>query len=207
MIQRIIVFFFVLGLSIPAYSQFGYGLTGSLDLYQRYSNPSDNIASPSAGNVLLNIGVGPKIWIGGKKFSVSAESQALVGLTAFSISDYKGMGSLAFPIIGNLNFKGMSGFNREGTTGLSLGGGIQYNKTELYGLKSEFAEKGVTRDYFKTYVVQAGYGFGINGFGLQLFTRYGFNPDIKSAKSLNIGFQFDFNIPALKKISTPESSL
>lgn len=48
------------------FGQFGYGLTASNDLYQRYINPDDGKTKPSAGSALLNIGMGPKIWLGGK---------------------------------------------------------------------------------------------------------------------------------------------
>ena len=190
-----------------AYAQFGYGFTVSNDLYQRYVNPKDDIASPSAGSAILNLGVGPKIWIGNKNFSFSAEGQAVLGILAVSSKDNKGFGSIAFPVMGKFNFKGLSTFDKEGKMGFSIGGGIQQNKTEFYGLSDEFAAKGVKRNYFMTYITQASYGFGLSGFTAQGFVRYGFNPDIKNISTLNIGLQFDFNAPMLKKITNPESEL
>ncbi|MBK9256828.1 MAG: hypothetical protein IPM42_15180 [Saprospiraceae bacterium] len=188
------------------HAQFGYGLTASNDIYHRYSNPKDGIASPSSGSLLLNLGAGPKIWIGNPKFSFSAEAQAVIGLLGMSLGDYKGLGTVAFPIMGKLNFGGLSTFDREGKTGFSIGGGVQYSKTELYKLADKFAEQGVSRKFFATYIVQAGYGFGISGFSLQGFLRYGFNPDSK-ANTFNFGIQYDFNTPMLKKITNPESEL
>lgn len=196
------VLFYQLG-----YSQFGYGLTASNDLYHRYVNPKDNIASPSSGSAILNLGVGPKIWVGNKKFSVSAEGQAVIGFLSLATKDYKGLGSVAFPLMIKLNFKGLSTFEREGSTGWSIGGGLQYNKTEFFGLSDEYLSKGVVRNYFSTYVIQAGYGFGVSGFTAHGIVRYGFNPDIKGVNTLNVGLQYDFNRSMLKKISNPESEL
>ncbi|MBK8625896.1 MAG: hypothetical protein IPN86_10135 [Saprospiraceae bacterium] len=207
MYHKIVLSIFLLTFGLSAYSQFGYGFTVSNDLYHRYVNPKDNIASPSSGSAILNLGVGPKIWIGNKNFSFSAEAQAVVGFLAVSSKDNKGLGSIAFPMMGKLNFKGLSTFDKEGKMGFSLGGGIQHNKTELYGLSDEFAAKGVKRNYFMTYITQASYGFGLSGFTAQGFVRYGFNPDIKNISSLNVGLQFDFNAPMLKKITNPESEL
>ena len=188
-------------------AQFGYGFTASTDLYSRYVNPKDNILSPSSGSALLNLGAGPKIWIGGKKFSFSAEGQAVLGFLSLSSGDYKGLGSISFPVLGKFNFKGLSGFNSEGQTGFSIGGGIQWSKTEFFGLQDDAKSKGVIRDYFPPYVVQLGWGFGVSGFVLQAIARYGINPDDSSSNTLNIGFQYDFNLPLLKRIDNPESAL
>ena len=90
---------------------------------------------------------------------------------------------------------------------LNIGGGLQYNKTELYYLGSDYKDRGVDRAFFKTYVVQLGYGFGMTGFAATFYVRYGFNPDLDGANSLNIGLQYDFNFPKLKKIDDPNSRL
>jgi len=188
-------------------AQFGIGITAANDLYNRYSNPEDGLAHKANGSAILNLAVGPKIWLGGEDFSFSVESLVNWGIFGLSTPDYKGLGNLAFPIMAKLNFAGLSGTNKEGRFGFSIGGGIQYNRTEIYGLKDSFEDIGVTRNYFRTYVVQAGYGFGISGFGLQFFTRYGFNPDLDGANTLNVGLQWDFNFVKLKKISDPASEL
>ena len=62
------------------------------------------------------------------------------------------------------------------------------------------------RNFFKTYVIQAGFGFGLSGFTAHGIIRYGWQNDIK-ANTLNIGLQYDFNVPMLKKITNPESEL
>ncbi|MFT6337984.1 MAG: hypothetical protein ACI86M_001699 [Saprospiraceae bacterium] len=188
-------------------SQFGYGLTASNDIYQYYQNPSDETGeSTSAGNALLNLGIGPKIWVGGEGFSISLEAQATIGLTSFSVKDYKGLGTTSFPIMAKFNFGGLSALDKEGKFGWSIGGGIQYSKTELYYLSNSFESKGGKRDLFKNYVGQVGYGFGMSGFSAHGFVRFGYDPDNKS-KAFNIGIQYDFNLPKLKEISDPESEL
>ncbi len=188
-------------------AQFGYGFTVTNDLYHRYVNPKDNIASPSSGSAILNLGLGPKLWIGNKNVSFSAEGQAVFGFLGVSSKDNKGLGTIAIPVMGKFNFKGLSTFDKEGKMGYSIGGGFQLNKTEFFGLSDEYVKKGVKRDFFTTYVIQVGYGFGLSGFTAHGFVRYGFNPDIKAVSSLNIGLQFDFNGPMLKKITSPESEL
>lgn len=204
--MRVLLIFILIVYSIYLKAQFGYGLTITNDLYHRYVNPADAIAGRSSGSVLLNLGAGPKIWLGGKNISLSLEAQANIGFLGLALKDYKGLGTLSYPIMAKLNFNGLSAMDREGRLGWSIGGGIQYSKTELYGLDESFAAKGVVRKMFKTYVAQLGYGFGISGFGVQGFARYGWNRD-NDANTLNIGLQWDFNAPMLKKITSPESSL
>jgi len=208
MIKKIIVsLFFLISFNLLQ-AQFGYGFTASNDIYHRYVNPKvqNESASRAAGSVLLNLGVGPKLWIGNKKYSFSAETQAIVGFLGLSAKDYKGLGTVSFPVIGKFNFKGLSSFDREGKMGFSLGGGIQWTKTEIFGVSDEFKSQGVQRKFFTTYIIQAGYGFGLSGFTAHGFVRYGFNQDDKS-NTLNIGLQYDFNYPMLKKITSPESEL
>ena len=189
-------------------AQFGYGYTINNDIYHLLTNPESDNANRygSAGSALLNVGVGPKIWVGGQSFSLSVEATPQIGFLGLATNDYKGLGTFKLPIVANFNFKGLSGFDNEMRAGFLLGGGIQYNRTELYGLDDDYGEDGVSRKLFQTYVVQAGYGFGIQGFGMTVVGRYGFNPDTK-ANNLSLGFQWDFNVPSLKKIKNKASSL
>lgn len=196
----------ILTISI-SYGQFGIGLTASHDLYHYYQNPDDvTDESTSAGSAMLNIGLGPKIWMGGNDFSVSLEAQATIGFFGLSVRDYKGLGTASFPIMAKFNFGGLSGLDKEGKFGWSIGAGIQYSRTELYYVKDSFEEQGGERDLFKTYVGQVGYGFGMSGFSGHAFVRYGYHPD-SGARSLNVGIQYDFNIPKLRMIVDPESEL
>lgn len=189
-----------------AHSQVGVGLTASWDTYQRYTNP-DDVQYDAAGSFLLNFGLGPKIWVGGDRFSVSAEAQANLGLAGLAVKDYKGLGIVSFPLIANLNFGGMSALDKEGKIGFSLGGGLQYNRTELYYQSSSFKDAGGDRSLFKTYVAQAAVGFGMSGFTGGFYVRYGWDPASTGANTVNLGLKFDFNIPKLKGITNPESDL
>ncbi len=202
-----LVFFVILSFLISeAKAQVGIGLTASTDIYQRFSNPKDDISYRSAGNVLLNLGIGPKIWFGGEKVSLSLEGQASIALLGLSVGDYKGLGMASFPFLAKLNFNGLSGMDKEGKMGFSIGGGIQYSKTELYYLNGTAKDAGITRDYFRTYIAQVGYGFGMSGFGVAGYLRFGYNPD-NDANVFVFGVQYDFNIPKLKEIANPESDL
>ncbi len=184
--------------SITGYGQIGYGLTAKTELYSRYSNPPDEIASSSAGSALLNIGIGPKLWFGGDSFAFSPEAAVVFSPFALSTGDYKGLGAVSFPIMAKFQFGGMSNFNRDGKFGFAIGAGIQYSRTELFGLKSSFEEMGVDRTYFKTYIIEADFGFGLSGFNLHGLVRYGFNKDI-DANTISVGVGYDFNIPCLKE--------
>jgi hypothetical protein len=187
-------------------AQFGIGFTVTNDLYMRAANPDDDIASEGAGSVLMNFGVGPKIWLGGEKASLSLEATAMIAPFAISIVDYKGIGMAAFPLMAKLNFGGMSGLDKEGKFGFYIGAGVQYTRTELFYVTNGFKDDGGTRALFDTYIGQVGYGFGMSGFAASLYTRVGYNKDTK-ANLFSLGFQFDFNIPKLKEINSPSSSL
>ncbi len=197
----------VLGMFIQkAHAQFGYGAVVYWDAYSRYLNPSDDIANRSAGSAVANLGIGPKLWVGGKGVSLSVEATANLGILGLSTKDYKGLGIVSFPLLAQLNFGGSSSFSNSGKLGFSIGGGLQYNKTELYYLSQEYKDKGVTRDFFTTYIGQVGVGFGLNGVVINGFFRYGFHPD-SDARTYNMGLQFDLNVFSIKKIDRPESEL
>lgn len=206
--RSLILILFAVTLTTQAKAQFGYGLTFTNSLYDHYTNPEsdDNDAYKSSGSAILNLGIGPKIWIGANSFSVSAEASANISIFSLALKDYKGLGAASFPMLVNFNFKGLSGFDNEARQGFSIGGGVQYSKTELYGLDGQYKRRGTIRDYFPTYIVNVGYGFGLQGFGLTGFARYGFHPD-NDAKSLSLGLQYDFNFPKLNRIKNKASEL
>lgn len=197
--KKLIIFFLFLFTFYFSFGQVGFGTVGGFDLYQRYKNPVDNIAYPASGNAILNFIYGPKMWIGNKKFSVSIEGQVNLGLTSFALKDYKGIGAVSFPVIGKLNFKGLSGFHTGFSTGFSLGGGVQWSKTELFYLDDKFQKQGVKRDIFDVIFGQIDIGVGSFGTDGAAYVRYGFNTDTK-AKVLNIGMVFNSNKTFKKKM-------
>ncbi len=188
----------ILLLNSYSYSQIGFGTSAGLDVYQRYSNPVDKIAYPASGNVMLNFIFGPKIWIGNERLSLSIEGQANLGLTSLAIRDYKGLGAISFPVIAKLNFNGLSGFYQGFASGYAIGAGLQWTKTELYYLSDEYEDKGVTRNFYKTFVVEFDLGVGSFGKILYGYIRYGMNFENK-ASILNIGFIADINYTFKKK--------
>ena len=197
--KKLIIFFLFLFTFYFSFGQVGFGTVGGFDLYQRYKNPVDNIAYPASGNAILNFIYGPKMWIGNKKFSVSIEGQVNLGLTSFALKDYTGIGAVSFPVIGKLNFKGLSGFHTGFSTGFSLGGGVQWSKTELFYLDDKFQKQGVKRDIFDVIFGQIDIGVGSFGTDGAAYVRYGFNTDTK-AKVLNIGMVFNSNKTFKKKM-------
>lgn len=182
-------------LSTQANAQFGVGFVFGNDIYNRFQNPDGG----SSGNAILNLHAGPKIWMGGDRFSVSVESQVNWGSTSFSIGDYKGMGSLAIPLLAKLNFNGNSGFSSELTSGWSVGGGYQLARTELYGVTIDAAEQGVVRELFPVVVGELSYGYGIGGFYIEFFGRYGWDPSSK-ASTTNIGISYNINMIGFRKL-------
>jgi len=196
--KRFLVLFAMIFVSFNLNAQIGYGSSFGIDLYQRYSNPEDGIASPSAGNALLNILWGPRIWIGGTKVSASIEGQINIGLTSFSLKDFKGLGAVSFPVIFKLNTKGLSGFYPGFAKGVSFGAGFQWSKTELYHLSNSFKEKGGERNFNRTIIGQIDLGYGSFGTSGALYFRYGKNIDT-DANSLNIGIFLSINKSYVKK--------
>lgn len=208
MLLRVPLIILFLSAFTIAHSQVGVGLTVSNDLYNVYNNPIDvEDIHRRNGSALLSLGLGPKIWLGAKDLSFSLESTANLSPLGLALKDYKGLGAVSFPILAKINFKGLSGFNKLTGIGYSIGGGIQYSRTELFGLDDEFAMRGVQRDFFRTYNVQVAAGLGLTGFSGYAFFRYGFNPDLDGANNFHFGLQFDFNFIELKKIHKPESAL
>lgn len=200
--QYVMVALFMLsGIGVAA--QFGYGLVSRLDLYDRYSNPQDNIASAGSGSALINLGLGPKIWVGGESFSVSAEAAFVFSPFALSLGDFKGMGALALPVLIRANIQGLSTMNREGKMGLSIGAGYQWTRTELLGLQNSFEDQGVQRSYFKNLIAEVGYGYGMNGMSFGLFLRYGRDADVKS-NVFALGMIVNLNRSLLKITTDPE---
>ncbi|WP_235298399.1 hypothetical protein [Portibacter marinus] len=176
-------------------AQVGLGFVVGNDVYQRYVNPDGG----SAGNAILNLHIGPKIWIGGQNFSVSVEAHANWGSTALSVGDYKGMGNLALPLLAKLNFNANSGFNTELTSGWSIGGGYQMSRTEWYGVNTSAAQEDVVREFYPVMIGEIGYGYGISGFIVESFIRYGWDTQSK-ASTLNVGISYNINLRGFTKL-------
>jgi len=183
--------------------QVGYGLGLGLGVYDWYGNPPDDIASRSAGSVMLNVGIHPKMWFGGPDFAVSPEIGVVFSPLALSLGNYKGLGAVSFPLMVKFEFLGNSNFNKDGKMGFAIGGGVQYSETELWYLKPSFKNDGVTRNMFRTYVVEANVGYGLSGFDAHVFVRYGWDNDT-GANTFSIGIGGDINAPFFKEATNPD---
>lgn len=200
----IIFAFLFSGLAVNNVSaQVGAGFVIGGDYYQWYRNPevAGETALPSTGNVLLNVAMGPKFWFGGDNFSLSLEGHINWGITAFDMHEYKGMGNLSFPLIAKLNFGGISGFGEEDRKGIYIGGGLQYTRTEAYGLTSDYVGN-TTRNYFQTFIGEIGFGSGGEGITSTTFVRVGLgyeNGGFNQAFTLNVGSIIDINFKEFAK--------
>jgi hypothetical protein len=195
--KKFLVLLFV-GCMTQASAQVGAGLVMAVDIYQRYVNPVEEgvDAGRSAGAAISSLALGPKIWMGGNNFSFSVEGQAHIAPLAFSVTEYKGLGAVAFPLIGKFNFGAASGFNEDKLLGWSLGGGIQYNRTELFGVSNKYPD--LERSFFPTYVGELAMSLGIAGFDFGFYTRLGFGED--KARSFNTGFVLNFNFNQMARM-------
>jgi hypothetical protein len=179
---------FIIPLKITAQFEFGY--TSGFDLYQRYKNPVDDLAYPGAGNAILSLNAGPKLWIGSPKISLSLEAQANLGLLTLSLKDYKGLGSVSFPMLAKLNFNALSGMTKDFGAGWAVGGGIAYTRTELFYLSEKYKDLGVNRTFYPTYIAEINFGGGGYANIGYFYVRYGYHFDTK-ASVLNIGIMSD----------------
>jgi hypothetical protein len=188
--QIILLTFFFTPLVVDA--QLKLGITYGGDTYQQYTNPkvSGDSLSRSSGNALLNIALGPKLWLKHCNYSISFESQINWGITSFSIRENKGTGTLSIPIVAKFNTGTLEGYNNIDKLEYSYGLGIQFNRTELSGFKDKY-KNNPPREYFKTYIAE----FGIHSTNkifpeiTYMYVRVGLAEN--RASSFNLGIMFD----------------
>ncbi len=154
-------------------AQIGLGRVAGIDFYQHHRIPDYNgIKGHSTGSAVANIVLGPKVWVGGRAFSVSAEAAVSFAPFAFDTGKFRGMGVVSFPISVDLNFLGLSGFSVKAGNGFSLGGGISFNKADLYFVNAQYeAER--DKSFYKVYFGQIAYGVGSGGNDVRVYVRYG----------------------------------
>ncbi len=196
--RKIIPVLILIFFSLEAYNQIGLGTVKGIDFYQKYNNPVDNIAHPGSGNTLLNFIWGPRVWLGGKDFSISLEAQVNLGISSLAIKDFKGLGAVSFPALLKINFKGLSGFYPGFADGFSFGVGMQWFKTELFYLSESYKNKGVKRKLNKTYIAQIDFGYGSFGSSGSIYIRYGKNFDT-DASVFNLGLLVSINKLFIRK--------
>lgn len=146
--QYICSIFLLVALTVSSYAQIdtlpkaqkskvpvrvGYRFQADLNLYSWHQKPTSIYKEKSSSGQVLNVlpGLGLGFWIGDVKhwlFSVEGSVRYLP--FEFDMNQYKGLGSLAFPVQANLHFP----IAKQNSTWvlLHLGGGLQWLKTDLY---------------------------------------------------------------------------
>ncbi len=178
---------------VSMYGQFSHKMIIGFDFYQKYRNPQESKIdddSRSSGNVILAIPIGYSLAIGKNNVSFSAEASANIAPLAFDAGQYKGLGALSFPLLAKLNFGALSGFSKNKLLGYSIGGGIQFNRTELFGLTKKYNV--LERNFFPTYVGELGVGGGVSGLNVILYFRVG--AAAQDAFSFNSGLIFNVDL-------------
>ncbi len=192
----LIILSLMLCLAHGTMGQIGLGWSSSLDLYQHQKAPvpADSLEG-TQGSLLINPGFGPKIFIGGKNFSISGQAGVSIALFDLNINEYKGMGSFYFPIMASLNFMNLSGFQGEAKYGFSVSVGVQQHFSELFFKPSKYQD--VETQDFRTIFGQIQFGIGEFGRAAYVYLRYGQNKEGNS--NWNIGLATEVNWIAKRK--------
>ncbi len=163
-----------------------------LDFYQWFRNPyctdCENTSESSSGSVFSSP-LGIRVIVGENNFSIGAEAAVNIGLFNLDLNGYKGLAAMSFPLLLKANFNGLSGLSKNKLIGFSIGGGIQYSKTELFGLTKKY--KDLDRSFFPTYVGEIGVGGGVSGSSVVWNTRVGIGKN--HAFVFNTGLVFYIN--------------
>jgi hypothetical protein len=147
-----------------------------------------NTSESSSGSVFSSP-LGIRVIVGENNFSIGAEAAVNIGLFNLDLNGYKGLGAMSFPLLLKANFNGLSGLSKNKLIGFSIGGGIQYSKTELFGLTQKY--KDLDRSFFPTYVGEIGIGGGVSGSSVVWNTRVGIGKN--HAFVFNTGLVFYIN--------------
>ncbi len=182
-----------------ANSQANIGFVSGGDLYQRYVNPDDNSGiNRSSGSFLLNGNTGLKFYVGTPKVSLSVESYFNVGSLALNLNDYQGLGAASIPVLAKINFNGLSGLRKvDESRGWSIGGGVQWSRTEWYFISRRAREDGIQRSFFRNYVVEVSFGKGNRSKVQEWFVRVGLDPNVRSS-TFNFGLNTTYSFPYMK---------
>ncbi|MFN8278888.1 MAG: hypothetical protein U0V49_01245 [Saprospiraceae bacterium] len=180
----------LLVISVSATAQFNAGLVFGSDFYQQYANPvsgttTSGRSSGSVGSFIL----GAEVMAGARNFSIGVQASANLAPLALDINEYKGLGAVAFPVMAKLNFGALSGFSSK-LTGGYLGGGLQWSRTELFGLNSK--HRNVERDLYSCPFGELGLGGGFGGLTGVFYVRLGFGPDKRRVLNIGITTRIDF---------------
>ncbi len=162
------------------------------DVYQWYLNPVDPQVpeSRSSAGQLLGLQTGLKFSGGGSRFGLAIECSGNFAPLAFDFPKFKGLGAASYQLIGKMNVGALTGFSKDQLFGFSLGAGLQYSRTELFGLTDAYAH--LRRNWFKTYVGEIAIGGGLSRFLVMAYLRIGTSR--QHAWTLQQGIQMSYRL-------------
>ena len=186
----------------PTQAQVGLGVTYGFDFYQYQANPVMPFRpiKRGLGSPLFNLNIGPKLWVGGKGFSVALEGQIGIAPFAMDVNEYKGLGAFYFPKMASFNLNGLSGFQEKGGWGIGIAAGSQFTRTDLYFLDEQYGA--LNRRLFQTYFGQVNIGLGSKASIVYLYARYGVGDE--ETKNFHVGLMFEQNLILRKKMKKRE---
>lgn len=198
--------FLFAAVSFSSFAQINTSLIIGLELYQRYTNPEDfgpTDNGRSSGAVIPGVPIGLELSYGRGNHGVAVEGGFNLAPWAIDIDHPKGWGALSFPMLFKYNFGALSPTSKTKLWGYALGGGVQYSRTELFGLNSKF--RNLDRKFFSSYIAQLDLGGGIGGFSAYLYLRLGIG-DGKSFTT-NIGLNSKVSLFKAKSKKTNSQPL
>lgn len=180
-----------------------FGTNVGLDLYQLHRTPPANaidLPSYTTGSALVNVQFGPKMWLGNGKMTFSLEALASYAPFAYDTDQYRGLGTLSFPLLASFNFNGLSSTSDLFERGFSFGGGVQFTNASLYFFSEEYGQiqKDFRPQYYPVFIGQVSYGGGGPGVSFYLYARYGYGPN--HAATFSVGICRDINSTKVKSL-------
>lgn len=188
----------------PSKIQFGYLLYANYNLYHWYQKPSSLSPVFRSSGQVFNVlpGLGTGFWLGKpSKWWLSLESGVEFAPFTLDIDKFKGMGSLAIPLLFKVYLpvaKQLSAL-----VSINFAAGAQWTWAELYAVPSEFQNRATSQSSFITYVGELGLSLGAVSEHLRnirdasFYIRFGGN--IHGAMTFNCGLRLGFWNGLLKK--------
>ncbi|MBK7811721.1 MAG: hypothetical protein IPI50_10865 [Saprospiraceae bacterium] len=192
--------FLLIGTIYTLNAQFQSSFILGLDIYQQYRNPSPTgqlKSGQSSGSVVSGVPIGLQFGYSSKNVGIALEISANLAPLALDIQEYKGLGAVSIPLLLKGNFGALTGLSPDKLIGYSIGVGVQFNRTELFGLHKSFQY--LERSFFPTLISEAAIGGGIGGFCLYFFARIGVGES--QSMSLNFGINTKTSLYKNKQLS------
>lgn len=177
--------------------QFGYLLYANYNLYHRYTKPSYLSPKFRSSGQVLNVlpGLGTGFWVGKPtKWWLSLESGAEFAPFTLAVNKFKGMGSLAVPVLLKAHLPVAK--QRSALVAINFGAGAQWTWSEIYAVPTEFKNRVSLRGSFVTYIGELGLSLGAvnehlkNIKDVSFYIRFG--AGLGGAMAFNCGLRLSF---------------